>query len=329
MDRIQLTNGFFEGDNNAYLFSGEGPTTLVDTGVAEPDTREQIRDALADHGAAFADVDQVLLTHFHEDHAGLAGEIQDESGATVRVHAADAPLVERDESALAAMEAQRERYFEDWGMPEPAQADLRDVLEAGEAYAGRPATVEPFEGGEQFRAGDETLTAVHLPGHTRGLSGFVRETAGGEQLLSGDALLPVYTPNVGGADTRVEHPLEQYLGTLDAIADADYDRAWPGHRDAIDDPSARAVEILQHHFERTERVLSVLADHGPADAWTVSDHLFGDLQAIHILHGPGEAYAHLTHLRNGGVVERETDGYVLAADPPPLASLFPDRALPA
>lgn len=34
MERIQLENAVFEGQNNAYLFDG-GRTTLVDTGVFE------------------------------------------------------------------------------------------------------------------------------------------------------------------------------------------------------------------------------------------------------------------------------------------------------
>ncbi|ELK55128.1 putative metallo-beta-lactamase family hydrolase, partial [Haloferax sp. BAB-2207] len=76
--------------------------------------------------------------------------------------------------------------------------------------------------------------------------------------------------------------------------------------------------IAEHHRERTERVVSVLDDHGPADAWTVSARLFGDLEAIHILHGPGEAFAHLDHLVAEGVVAPPDDGgryELLDADP--------------
>jgi len=126
---------------------------------------------------------------------------------------------------------------------------------------------------------------VHAPGHAAGLCCF--ETESGDEAFVGDALLPVYTPNVGGADVRVERPLERYVATLDRLIDRDYERVWPGHRDPIAEPTARADAILEHHRERTDTILAFLDDHGPADAWTVSAHLFGDLEGIHIVHGPG------------------------------------------
>jgi len=55
----------------------------------------------------------------------------------------------------------------------------------------------------------------------------------------------------------------------------------------------------------------------------VSAQLFGSLSGIHILHGPGEAYAHLAHLQAGGIVT-ETDGvYALSESDPSIEALFP------
>jgi len=131
-------------------------------------------------------------------------------------------------------------------------------------------------------------------------------------VFSGDTLLPVYTPNVGGADVRVDRPLEKYLRALRGMVDADYDRAWPGHRDPIADPTGRAQYIIDHHEERSWRVLDALDRTGPCDTWTVSAELFGELDSIHILHGPGESYAHLEHLEREGTVVREGREYRLA-----------------
>jgi glyoxylase-like metal-dependent hydrolase (beta-lactamase superfamily II) len=324
MKRIRLENTFFEGLNNAYLFDGDGPTTLVDTGVSTASTREQLTDGLAERGVAIGDVDQILLTHWHADHAGLAGELQAESDATVRVHPEDAPLVAQDHDAQAAVRDQRDRRFAEWGIPEEPRRELVSFLAGDEQLTGDPATVTPIEHGETVSAGAETLAVVHLPGHTAGLCGFVRRTDDGEQLFSGDALLPEYTPNIGGADLRVDRPLERYLDTLAGIVERDYARAHPGHRDPIADPAARAQSIIGHHYERTERVVRSVAELGPADPWTVSADLFGDLENIHILHGPGEAFAHLDHLVAHGIVERTAEGYVLADPDAPLEPLFPN-----
>ncbi|MFB6178328.1 MAG: MBL fold metallo-hydrolase [Halorientalis sp.] len=324
MNRITVDNTHFEGMNNAYLFEGDGPTTLVDTGVDVPDTRNQFADALATFDLGFEDLDQVILTHWHADHAGLAGTIQAESDAIVVVHPADAPLVAQDEAATTAMNDLRDRLFEDWGIPEGPRNELLDFLDTEGTFSGTAPDVTDLDPDEQITAGNSTLEPIELPGHTSGLTGFVRETADGRELLSGDALLPVYTPNVGGADIRVENALAKYLDALDRIATGSFDRAWPGHRDPIDDPAARARTIIDHHRERTERVVAALESLEPADPWTVSAELFGDLENIHLLHGPGESYAHLSHLEDHGIVDRSSDGYRLLDPDPAIDSLFPD-----
>ncbi|WP_339102249.1 MBL fold metallo-hydrolase [Haloterrigena salinisoli] len=311
MDRISLSNSAFEGDNNAYLFADGTETVLIDTGDGTATTREQLEDALAERGLAFADVDRIFLTHWHGDHTGLAGAIQAESGAEVYVHEADAPLVEGDEDAWAAMYDRQEEYFERWGMPEEKRAVLRERMADAETGAASP-TVETFAGGETFPVPGGELEVVHASGHAAGLCMFETTLEGRREVVSGDALLPVYTPNVGGADVRVDRPLERYLRALQGIVDADYDRAWPGHRDPIDDPAGRAQYIIDHHAERAWRVLDALDRKGPCDTWTVSADLFGDLEGIHVLHGPGESYAHLEHLERAGTVVREDAEYRLA-----------------
>ncbi|NHN47777.1 MBL fold metallo-hydrolase [Halostella sp. JP-L12] len=309
MDRITLSNAAFEGDNNVYLFADGPETVLVDTGDGAATTREQLERALGDRGVSLADVDRVFLTHWHGDHTGLAGPIQAESGADVYVHARDAPLVEGDEDAWAAMHEKQDAYFEQWGMPADQRAALRERM-AGAGPGDVTPDVTTFEDGETFSFDGHDLRVVHTSGHADGLCLF--EIDGGREVFSGDALLPQYTPNVGGADVRVERPLEKYLRALRRIADADYDRAWPGHRDPIDDPTGRAEYIIDHHEERSWRVLDALRRKGPCDTWTVSDDLFGDLEGIHILHGPGESYAHLEHLEREGSVVREGNEYRLA-----------------
>ncbi|MDS0298331.1 MBL fold metallo-hydrolase [Halogeometricum sp. S1BR25-6] len=328
--RIRLGNTVFEGRNNAYLLPGE-ETTLVDVGASLDEIRADLDAGLAEADLDVTDVDQILLTHWHADHSGLAGELQAESGAVVRAHEADAPLVAGEESAVSAERDLRQRRFEEWGLPEAKRAELADYLDTHEDLAGDPADVVTMTDGDRIPAGDGELEVVHLPGHAAGLVAFAfdadgdgRQNGGREQAFVGDAILPKYTPNVGGADLRVERPLETYVDSLRTLVDRDLSRALPGHRDPIEDPSARARTILDHHRDRTRRVVDVLDEHGPLDAWTVSARLFGELENIHILHGPGEAWAHLDHLVHADVVERDDRAYRLVESDPDVSALFPE-----
>ncbi|WP_246999116.1 MBL fold metallo-hydrolase [Halosolutus gelatinilyticus] len=316
MDRISLGNDEFEGRNNAYVLADDDrdELALVDTGIATDDVLADLRDGLADRGYAFADVDAVVLTHFHVDHAGLAGEIQAEGGATVYVHEADLSLVEGRPDAIAARDERRRSLLEEWGVPADAREELFSFLELTSRIEGPPPEATAIEDGTVLEVGGTTLETVHAPGHAAGLCCFEFETADGAEAFVGDAVLPVYTPNVGGADVRVQRPLENYLTTLRGIADRGYDRVWPGHREPIDEPADRALAIVDHHRDRSAAVLEILREHGPADAWTVSARLFGDLDGIHIVHGPGEAYAHLDHLRREGVLDVDGGRYRFADD---------------
>ncbi len=337
--RIQLGNTVFEGANDVYLLDGE-TTALVDTGVSLPQVREELADGLADYGRSFADVDAVVLTHWHPDHAGLAGEVQAEGGADVYVHEADAGLVDGTETPLFADRDLQRETFERWGMPAADQERLIDFFDAvSTGLSGDPADVTAFADGDAIEAGGVALEALHLPGHTAGLSGFAFDprtvpdhdpVAGDdatEEVFTGDALLPKYTPNVGGADVRVEGALAAYAESLARIVARDFDAAHPGHRQRIDEPSRRAAAILDHHRHRTRRVIEVLDESGPATAWEVSAALFGSLEDIHVLHGPGEAFSHLDHLADAGVVEPDGTAYRLVDPDPDVDALFPTTPL--
>lgn len=312
MERISLSNGTFEGNNNAFVFTDGPETVLIDTGDWMDTTREQLETGVAKQGVELAEIDRVFLTHWHGDHTGLAGQIQRESGAEVYIHANDAALVEGERDAWTEMQGTQKELFEEWGMPAEKRQVLIDRMTGPETDRASP-TVTVFEDGDDFSFNGHELQVIHTSGHADGLSIFETDLEGRE-VFSGDALLPKYTPNVGGADVRVDHPLEKYLRALRAMADADFDRAWPGHRDPIDDPSHRAEEIIRHHEKRAWRVLDVLRRQGPCDPWTVSAALFGKLDGIHILHGPGESYAHLEHLERADVVDRTGTQYRLTDD---------------
>src|SRR3954454_13730848 len=74
----------YVGTVNAWLLRGD-PITLIDTGPREERALAALEAGLGPQGLRVEDVELVLATHHHLDHAGLAATIQRRAGATVAV----------------------------------------------------------------------------------------------------------------------------------------------------------------------------------------------------------------------------------------------------
>lgn len=161
---------------NAYLVNTGSSLVLVDTGAAAcfGPTLGRIGDNLRAAGYAPEQVDAVLLTHLHGDHAcGLAANGQMAfPNATVHVDKADADYWLNEANATAA--------------PKPAQ----------ELFEMARAAVAPYQAANRFRTfngrdGAEPIPGVRaLPayGHTPGHSGYLFMSGKDSLLLWGDII---------------------------------------------------------------------------------------------------------------------------------------------
>ncbi len=305
MEQLRVENQEFEGPSNAYLFEAE-PTTLIDTGIATETGRRQLTEALSAHGYGFSDIEQIFLTHFHYDHAGLAGDIQAASGATVYAHELECQVLP-GVGSTSLLEFDGDRV-DAWGIPDEQRERLEAYLAGVATLAGEPVEVTPVKTGSRLEVPGDTVTVHHAPGHTAGHVVFSRVQT--SDVFGGDVILPTYTPNIGGADIRLDDPLGTYLETLEWFDATQSGPVWPGHGDRIDDVSGRIRSIRAHHRRRLDRVADVLDRDRPSTPWEVALAVFGSLAGIHVLNGTGEAAAHLTHLERHGVVARRHKGYV-------------------
>ena len=318
MHRISLSNTEFEGKNNAYLLDDGNETILIDTGLFSPQIRVEFQQKLSKYGYSISDIDTILLTHWHADHVGLAGTIQEESGAKVYCHVKDSPLVEKDPSALAELLHIVEKRFIEWHVP-PAKLDpLIDVLKLGHRLAGPPPRTTDFDAGDQIECENYSFSILHVPGHTLGLSCFLLNET--NIAFVGDAVLPVYTPNIGGADLRVTSSLSQFRDGLLQLQNNNLDIFYPGHRQKILSPNLRIDEILQHHRDRLDQIVSLLTN--PTDIWNLSTRIFGQLDGIHALYGSGEIFAHLEYLEAMNLVTSSDGLYSLTTPSVDVLTIF-------
>jgi glyoxylase-like metal-dependent hydrolase (beta-lactamase superfamily II) len=132
---------------NSLLVRGAGETIIIDPSVT-----------VVQRGGAPARVDAVVNSHSHEDHMAGNGLFAD---ARVHIHEADL-LGARDIDGL----------MEVYGLTGASRRDFERVVVDEFHYTPRPDATG-FTDGHVFDLGGGVLVeAVHLPGHTRGHSGF-------------------------------------------------------------------------------------------------------------------------------------------------------------
>ncbi|TDC98947.1 MBL fold metallo-hydrolase [Nonomuraea deserti] len=285
--------------------SPAGPV-LVDAGWNHPEAWEALSGGLAALGMDVASVRGVVVTHFHPDHAGLAGQVREASGAWIAMHEDDAALVRlMIEYAGDAHDAFKSDMLRRAGA---------DPGEAREAMGGRPAPPAPPD--RELRDGDlvdlpgRRLRAVHTPGHTPGHICLHLEDA--DRLFTGDHVLPGITPHVGiyPYDRDDVDPLGDFLQSLDRVAGFGPLDALPAHEWTFPDVAARAAEIRDHHEEKLQRLRALLAQRPePLTIWEVAAMMtwnrpWDELSPVLRGMAAGEAAAHLRALEVQGHVRR-------------------------
>ncbi|NRQ36506.1 MBL fold metallo-hydrolase [Nonomuraea sp. NN258] len=289
--------------------SPKGPL-LIDAGWNHPDAWTALSGGLATLGIDVASVIGVVVTHFHPDHAGLAGRVREASGAWIAMHEADAALVR-------FMHGMADGEHDDFQAQMLRRAGA-DPSEVAQVMPGRPAP--PALPDRELRDGDlvelprRKLRAVHTPGHTPGHICLHLEDA--DRLFTGDHVLPDITPHVGiyPYDRDDVDPLADFLESLERVAELGPLDALPAHEWIFPDVAARAAEIRDHHEKKLGRLGDQMAERvEPLTIWEVAAMMtwnrpWDDLPTMLRGMAAGEAAAHLRTLESRGKIRRITGG---------------------
>ncbi|MGW2216909.1 MBL fold metallo-hydrolase [Nonomuraea sp. NPDC001684] len=288
--------------------SPRGPV-LVDAGWNHPDAWQALSGGLAALGLDVATVSGVVVTHFHPDHAGLAGQVKEASGAWIAMHEEDAALVR----LMHRFAAEEHASFQS-DMLRRAGADPGEVREAMGTRPTPPALPDrELRDGDLVELPGRKLRAVHTPGHTPGHICLHLEDA--DRLFTGDHVLPDITPHIGiyPYDRDDIDPLGDFLDSLDRVGELGPLDALPAHEWIFPDVAARAAEIRHHHEEKLIRLRTLMAERSrPLTIWEVASMMtwnrpWDDLAPVLRSMAAGEAAAHLRTLETRGMVRRVPD----------------------
>ena len=150
---------------NCYLLEGD-PLTLIDPGADWPETLVELEASLSARGLRLEDVEQIILTHQHYDHVGLAHTVRERSGATVVAH----HLLRGFLADLPGQMELEDTYQADvmrlHGVPEAAIAELYAVSKEHRIYGGSVTVDRTIRDGDVVEAGGRRLLVGERPGHS-------------------------------------------------------------------------------------------------------------------------------------------------------------------
>jgi glyoxylase-like metal-dependent hydrolase (beta-lactamase superfamily II) len=298
---LTLPTPFVVGPVNTFLWKGD-PLTLIDTGPRSDEAWEALQAALAAHGCTVADIERVILTHHHVDHAGLLARIIDASGAETWAH----PAVPSESHPNVTPEEAWDVYFSgmlrEMGLPDDVREQAMRLLSVFRTFS------EPYHIDHVFDDGGQVgpFTAYHVPGHSVTDTLLVHHAEG--YTLVGDHILETINPNP--LIHRPERPglprpksLVCYQHSLRRTRELELGRCYPGHGGPFDDHRRVVDGILAKHARRDARVrkhlrpegvtpyevaLAMYPDLGPENLYLILSVAVGHLE---VLEEAGEAAA--------------------------------------
>ncbi len=293
---------------NLWLLEDDGAWTIIDTGLNSTATKDLWQDLLARRLGGLP-VRRLIVTHFHPDHAGLAGWLNQTTGAELWMTQAEwlhARIIQTDIGDAAV--AELVSFYRDAGCDSDFLAHTKHQ---GIAYAQRTSPMPR----SYRRLRDADIVTIdghdwqiivgtgHAPEHAclycpaRGL------------LISGDQVLPRISPNVGVYPWEPEaNPLADFLASIDILRDFPADTlVLPSHNEPFTGLHQRLSELAAHHEARLDDLSADMAR--PKTAMELARSLFKrPLDEHQTGFAIAETVAHLHLLRARGRVSRGRNG---------------------
>jgi glyoxylase-like metal-dependent hydrolase (beta-lactamase superfamily II) len=294
---------------NSYLIPEERGFTLIDPGLRTDEAIQVWEDVLQQQGLQWNAIKRIVLTHQHPDHYGLAGYVQERSGAPVFMTREAHAYALRLWGEKSDFSKQLLTLYAEHGMPAELREAIAENLETFVSMVSPQPEVTYFEAGSSMLLGGLSWLLIDAPGHARGQVCFYQKER--QWMLCGDQVLPHITPNVSVVPGEDGDPLADFLNSLEELKSFEVKLAFPGHRDPFPDFGGRIIELQQHHVRRLDKMAAMLEEE-PRTAYGMCEALFGSRlsgNAHQLRFAMSETLAHLVHLeRQARIASAAVDG---------------------
>src|SRR4030042_3138737 len=154
--------------SNAYLIEGSNGNLLIDTGFDTPEAFAALRDSLRFSGFGFKDITQIVITHIHPDHYGLANKLKQMSGATVAFTDIEEKFINSRYVKTHVLLKKVKDLFESNGVPKGDLSQLSEAALAAKQFVGVVSPDVRLKDGDKISVGSSEFKVLLTPGHSPG-----------------------------------------------------------------------------------------------------------------------------------------------------------------
>ncbi len=292
---------------NLYLIDEGDSWTLVDTGMNTDETRS-CWETLFSQYFTNKPLKQVIVTHMHPDHVGLAGWLCERWRCPMYMTQIEYFAV-RAYTANNPVTWQTEGYYRQCGLSDDYVEFMHKRQAFGKLVWQMPGSYVQLFDGQELTLGGSSWRIVVGGGHSFAHASLYN--AEKKLLLAGDQVLPRISSNVGVTATEPNaSPLHDWYRSLERLETLDAQTlVLPAHNKPFHGLHQRAREIIEHH----ERQLLVVLHE--CQTWKMPmdllKPLFGrDIGFFEMSLAVGECKAHLHMLLDRDVIDKKIDNGV-------------------
>ncbi|EQB94916.1 lactamase [Geobacillus sp. A8] len=276
--------------------------SIVDVGFRYPEAISAWEAVFRQLGIKPRHVQAIYITHFHPDHFGLAGWMQQQTEAPVWISEPDYAMAERVWGEESVQASEVGAMFRRHGVPDELVTDIEESMWKLSLRVS-PFPVLTVLDRSEIVLGQRRWAVIPVPGHSDGLISFYQPES--RQLLASDHVLDRITPNISVWPGAYPNPLEQYFASLRKVEELEVDVALPAHGAVIRQFRERISDIFRHHEQRLQK-MKTLATSGRT-AYEVAHLVFGHkpLTVHQWRFAVAETLAHLEYLVSVGELQKE------------------------
>ncbi|MEK4425834.1 MBL fold metallo-hydrolase [Solibacillus sp. FSL K6-1523] len=257
VEKLELTTNFPIGPVNSYVVFGE-KLTLIDAGLKNKQGWDDLNNGLHRLGIQLTDLEQIIITHHHNDHTGLVDWILEKNPAIKILAHKDTEMILQDDSYLQWSAEFFYNLFLEFGLTKDAATKWAFRKRSRDYF--QMAKVDEVLGEGDIVPGLPTFQVIETLGHSQD---HISLYCADEQLFfCGDHIIKGLhggmffdAPKPGSERAK---PLLQYLNDLEKCRKLPAKLTFSGHGPIIDDLNG-AIDWHRSNIEkRVTRVIQTL-----------------------------------------------------------------------